>query len=136
MAKFQELRRCLHFTNVDKIHKEDLGYDKISQIRWLVNCIWEQCKLVWCLGKHLIVDEMMINYKRTYSIIHHFMPKKPKKWVLKVWCLACSISKYVSNFKIYCRIENGIPFHLPSPIAPHGVHSPITHDVEPKCIGP
>ena len=34
------------------------------------------------------------------------MPKKLEKWGLKVWFLACSISKYVWNIKVYCRKEN------------------------------
>ena len=68
-ARFQGLRRCLHLTNVEGIHKEDLGYYKIGQTRWLINCIRERCKLAWYLGKHLTVDGMMMRYKRTYSLI-------------------------------------------------------------------
>ena len=110
-ARFQELRRCLHLTNVEEIHREDLGYDKIGLTTWLVNCIRECCKLAWCLGKHLTVDEMMIRYKGTYSFICEYMPKKPQKWGLKMSCLACPVSKYVWNFKIYCGEENNIPSH-------------------------
>ena len=82
-------------TYVKVIDRDALKYDKIGQMRWLVDGIQEWCKLVWCPGKHLKVDEMMIQYKGTYSPICKYMPKKPQKWGLKVWCLACSISKYV-----------------------------------------
>ena len=37
------------------------------------------------------------------------MPKKPQKWGFKIWCLVCSISKYVWNFEVYCRKENANP---------------------------
>lgn len=30
------------------------------------------------------------------------MPKKPQKWGLKIWCLADSVTQYVSNFDVYC----------------------------------
>jgi len=30
------------------------------------------------------------------------MPNKPEKWRLKIWCLANSVSRFVSNFDVYC----------------------------------
>jgi hypothetical protein len=69
--------------------------------------------MAWYLGKFITIDEMMIRYKGTYSPIRQYMPKKPQKWGLKVWCVACSISKFVWNFEIYCGKENGI---IPPPL--------------------
>jgi hypothetical protein len=45
------------------------------------------------------------------------MPNKPKKWGVKVWCLANSKSKYVYNFEIYCGknaigLEGQAPAHV------------------------
>jgi len=48
------------------------------------------------------IDEMMIRYKGTYYPARQYMPQKPQKWGIKVWCLADFVSKFVSNFEIYC----------------------------------
>ena len=71
---------------------------------------------------------MMIRYKGSYCPIQQYMPNKPKKWGLKVWCLVCSITKYVWNIEIDCGKEclphlapldlNGEPPPLP-PRTPH-----------------
>jgi hypothetical protein len=45
---------------------------------------------------------MMVRYKGTHCPIRQYMPNKPLKWGLKVWYLACSVSKYVWNFDFYC----------------------------------
>ena len=41
--------------------------------------------------------------------MRQYVPNKPQKWGLKVWCFACSISKYVWNFEVYCRKKNPFP---------------------------
>jgi hypothetical protein len=28
--------------------------------------------------------------------------QKPQKWGIKIWCMACSLTKYVWNFAVYC----------------------------------
>jgi len=45
---------------------------------------------------------MMIRYKGTYYPARQYMPQNPQKWGIKVWCLADSISKFVSDFEVYC----------------------------------
>ena len=53
------------------------------------------------------------------------MPNKPQKWSLKVWCLACSVLKYVRNFEVYCGNKNPIP--PPSNDGPLIVVAPPLH---------
>jgi hypothetical protein len=71
----------------------------------LVNIIRDNYKRVWKLGKLCTIDEMMIRYKGTYCFLQQYMPQKPQKWSIKVWCLACSVTKFVWNFTIYCGKE-------------------------------
>ena len=85
-----------------------------------MNGIRNWCKAVWNLEKTCTIDEMMIWYKGTCCLICQYMPNKPEKWGLKVWCLACSASKYVSNFEVYCGketppIEPGHAQEIPNP---------------------
>jgi hypothetical protein len=103
-TRFKALTRCLHITNpTNYVRERDLpGYDKLGQIRWLIEIMQENCKKLWKLGEFCTIDEMMIRYKGSYCPLRQYMPQKPQKWGIKVWCLACSVSKYVWNFSIYC----------------------------------
>jgi hypothetical protein len=51
--RFQELVRCLHLTNPTNYVREKTlpGYDKMGQVRWVVNSIRDNCRKVWNLGK-------------------------------------------------------------------------------------
>ena len=139
------LRRCLQITNrkmYEDTDKNDPRYDKVHQIQWFLNAICNRCKAVWNLGRILTIDEMMIFYKRTYFPIRQYMLNKCQKWGLKVWCLACSYSKYVWAFEIYCGKKNIIPKPLldlnvvhnptPPPMA-HG-QGRLAHNVELKMV--
>ena len=43
-----------------------------------------------------------MSYKGFYCPIKQYMPKKPKKWYVKLWILVHFVSKYVYNFETYC----------------------------------
>lgn len=92
-----------------KYRRSKLNYDKIHQTRWLMDAIQESCKAAWNLRKNLTIEEMMIRYKDTHNPICQYIPNKPQKWGLKVWCLACSVSKYVWNFEFYCGRQDPPP---------------------------
>ena len=52
-GQFFQLRRCLHITNpasYEGNEREDPRYDKMRQVRWLVNEIREVCMREWVLG--------------------------------------------------------------------------------------
>ena len=103
--RFMAIRKCLHITNPStyaNIDRGEAGFDKIRLVRWLVDVIRDACKAGWSLRKYLAIDGMMIRYKGSYSPICQYMPNKPQKWGLKVWCPANAVSKYVYNFAIYC----------------------------------
>jgi hypothetical protein len=101
------LNKCLHITNpAEYVRDKELpGFDKLGQVRWLVNAIQDSCKRVWKLGRFYTIDERMIRYKGMYCPLRQYMPQKPQKWGIKVWCLACSVTKFVWNFTIYCGKE-------------------------------
>jgi hypothetical protein len=102
--QFMALTICFHITNpATYVREKGLpGYDKLGQTRWLVDRIRETCKKVWKLGKVCTIDEMIIRYKGTYCPLRQYMPQKPQKWGIKVWYMACSVTKFVWNFALYC----------------------------------
>jgi hypothetical protein len=101
---FNALIRCFHITNPTTYVSEKYlpRYDKLGQIRWLVNKIQESCKRVWKLGKICTIDEMMIRYKGTYCPLRQYMPQKPQTWGIKILYMACSLTKYEWNYVVYC----------------------------------
>jgi hypothetical protein len=110
------LTRCLHITD-PATYSIPLGapnYDKMHQTRWLVESIRGACQREWNLGQFVTVDETMVRYKGTYCPARQYMPKKPEKWGIKMWCLADSVTRYIANFDIYCgkmisTLENSRP---------------------------
>ena len=64
---------------------------------------------MWNLGDKVTIDEMMVQYKDNYCLIHQYMPKKPTKWRIKVWCLTDSVSRYVWALEVYCGTNKGVP---------------------------
>jgi hypothetical protein len=97
---FQQITKCLYRINPNSYvaTREEPGYDKMEQVRWLVNDIRRACMREWNSEKYVIIDEMMTQYKGSYCPACQYMPNKPEKWGVKVWCLADSKSKYVYNF--------------------------------------
>jgi hypothetical protein len=89
----------------------------MHQCKWLLNRIREACKAVWNVAKMCSVDEMMVRYKGKYCPSRQYMPKKPIKWGLKLWCLACAVSKFIYNFDVYCRKSNATGV-VPEPSGP------------------
>jgi hypothetical protein len=102
--RYIALTRCLHITNpTNYVTDRNLeGYNKMGQVRGMVDVVRGRFKVVWNLGKFLTIDEMMIRYKGTYCPVRQYMPKKPQNWGIKVWCLADSTLRYVYDIDIYC----------------------------------
>ena len=56
----------------------------------------------------------MVRYKGIYCPLRQYMPQKSQKWGIIVWCLACSITKFVWNFEVYCG-KSPVANNLPPP---------------------
>jgi hypothetical protein len=102
--RFMTLTRCLHITDPSMYVADNTSphFDKMHQTRWLIDAIRGACKRLWSLGQFVTIDETMVRYKGTYCPARQYMPKKPVKWGVKVWCAADSKSKFIFDFDIYC----------------------------------
>jgi hypothetical protein len=103
--RYEDITRCIHIP-VDKIEQERRvrgGYDvdKVGKVRWLMTEIRKQCIAHWNLHQMITVNELMVGYKGKYCPIRQYLPKKPTKWGIKIWCLANASTKYVYTWDVY-----------------------------------
>lgn len=77
------------------IERSSPTFDKYAKTQWLIDEIRNKSVENWNLGKFVTVDKMMVMYKGKYCSIRQYLPNKPVKWGVKIWCLADSVSKYV-----------------------------------------
>jgi hypothetical protein len=116
--RFRDLVRCLHITNpttYKHIQKGDPGYDKIRQVRWLMEEIKSACFEGMVTRQVVTIDERMVLYKGTYYPLRQYMPKKPEKWGIKLWMLADSTSKFIYCFDIYYGKNLEAEVRVPGP---------------------
>jgi hypothetical protein len=91
---FTFVRRFLHFADNDKrIRRGDKGYDVLFKVRYVLDDIMKGLGCAWNAGEKVTIDESMIRYNgRTVDFVQ-YMPRKPIKHVIKVFCyllLCCS----------------------------------------------
>ena len=60
----------------------------------------------WIAGNHVIIDEFMIRYMVKAVSYVQYMPAKPIKHGLKVYCLWCAVSTVLLAFDSYVGKEN------------------------------
>ena len=102
-SRFERITACLHIVD-DRLlptNRGDANHDKLGKVRWLLQEVRRKCQENWNLGQMVTVDEMMVRYKGRYCPIRQYMPNKPCKWGIKVWCVADASRKYVYDFEVY-----------------------------------
>ena len=57
---------------------------------------------VWLTGQRVTVDKSMIKYMGRAVPFVQYMPAKPIKHGIKVFCLCCAISGVMLAFQVYC----------------------------------
>ena len=85
------MRRCLHEEALILI-----GCTKYAVLDRVV----EAFKVHYKPQKNLSIDESMVGFKGRLAWIQ-YMPKKPRKWGIKIWTLADAANGYVSNMKVH-----------------------------------
>ena len=77
--RFKLLTKCLHLTSPPSYIDDPLlpGYDKMRQVRPVMDIVRLNFMSAWQLGPFLTIDEMMIRYKGSYCPARLYMPKKP-----------------------------------------------------------
>jgi hypothetical protein len=86
--------------------KKDSRYDPLVQVRWLLDNLKQNFQANWNASEFLCVDESMISYNSKFCAFKQYLPLKPITHGIKVWCLCCSVTKFVLNWEVYVGAEN------------------------------
>jgi hypothetical protein len=77
--RYMTLTRCLHIMDPATYVTDRAlpGYDKMGQVRGMVDVVRDSFKKVWSLGKFLTIDKMMIHYKGHIVQLDNICPRSP-----------------------------------------------------------
>ena len=102
---FQSILRYLHLNNstLQKKNGEE-GYDSLFKIRPLLDHFSAIFPMYYQPAQHISIDEMMIGTRCRVAFLQN-MPKKPKRFGIKVWILAEAKMGYVLDLQVYTGAE-------------------------------
>ena len=87
--------------------EEKLGYDRLGKVHQVIECVQKAMREAYIPSGDIVVDEAMIPFQGRSSL-KQFMPMKPVKRGIKVWCFADS-SGFVANFEVYTGRGEDVP---------------------------
>ena len=99
--RFRDILRYFHLVdNRKSVEKGHPDYSKLFKLGGLENKLSNSFSEMYLPGKNLSIDEQMIGMKGRVSFIQ-YMPKKPKKFGVKMWACCDAESSYCLKFQIY-----------------------------------
>jgi hypothetical protein len=78
------------------------GYDSLFKVRYPLDVIGKGLQKIWTTGQHITIDESMIKYCGRAVAFIQYMPAKPIKHGIKVFCVCCAISGIMLACEVYC----------------------------------
>ena len=99
--RFRDIHRFLHFDNNQHLaQRGEVGYDRLGKVRTIMQVL--QRKLLDLYQPHCenAIDEAMIRFQGRSSL-KQYMPAKPVKRGIKVWCRADSHNGYMCEVQVY-----------------------------------
>ena len=101
--RYEELCRYLHCSNPGMT---DSG-DKLHKVRPFMCVLQETFPKLLRPWKNLSVDEAMIKFDGRL-LWKQYLPKKPVRWGIKIWCLCDSLTGYCLAFNVYTGREGDV----------------------------
>ena len=99
--RFQEITRYIHFAdNSTLTQRGQPGYDRLGKVRPVMKALKERFLANYSPNCEQAVDEAMISFQGRSSL-KQYLPAKPVKRGIKVWCRADSHNGYLSEIQVY-----------------------------------
>ena len=111
--RFLEIWNNLDLCNNTKMPRPgEQGYDKLFKVREFLDDLNTNFRVNYNLHREQAVDQVMINYKGRTSL-KQYMPMKPIKRGIKMWCRADSTNGCLCEFDIYTgKSQQGVQHGL------------------------
>ena len=111
--RFLEIWNNLHLCDNTKMPRPgEPGYDKLFKVREFLDDLNTNFRVNYNPHREQAVDEAMIKYKGRTSL-KQYMPMKPIKRGIKMWCRADSTNGYLCEFDIYTgKSQQGVQHGL------------------------
>ena len=110
--RFFAIQRYLHFSDNTLItSRDDPAHDKLAKVRNIMDRASKTFPEHYSLTANISIDEQMIGTKARLSFLQ-YLPKKPKKWGIKLWVLADSSNGYVPAFDVYTGASDSVQHGL------------------------
>lgn len=99
-SRYKKINQYFHVTDIfEPPNRQDENYDTLYKVRRVLK-INDTFKNYYKPQRDLAVDEAMIGFKGRFCL-KQYMPKKPVKWGMKMWAIACSKTGYFLGGKLY-----------------------------------
>ena len=110
--RFRDIHRFLHFAdNSVLLTRDNPSYDRLGKVRPILERLQERLTTVYQPHCENAIDEAMIPFQGRSSL-KQYMPAKPVKRGIKVWCRADSHNGYMCEVQVYTgrseRAEGGL----------------------------
>ncbi len=104
---FEFLRQYIHFSeNYQRPKSSDANFDPLFKVSYVLEEVGSGIHRVWQAGKDVSLDESMIKYCGRAVAFIQYMPAKPIKHGIKVFCLCCAATAVMLAFEVYCGKDN------------------------------
>lgn len=103
--RFDKIQQYFHVGNASNNPPRGRpDHDRLAHIRHVLNVVRENCNRQYTPHKECAVDEAMIAFRGRLSF-KQYMPAKPTRYGIKVWCRADSNNAYMNDFQVYTGKE-------------------------------
>lgn len=110
--RFQQITRYFHCVDNNDTPARDHPNYKLFKVNWIIDKLNNTFREYYVPAQNLSVAEQMIGTKCRVSFLQ-YMPKKPKKFGIKLWVLCEALSGYCLQYQIYTgKINNQVEVDL------------------------
>jgi hypothetical protein len=98
--RFDKIQQYFHVGNAqNNPPRGQPGHDRVPHVREVLNIVRENCLKNNRPNRECAVNEAMIVFRGRLGF-KQYMPAKPTKYGIKVWCHADSSNGYLNNFQV------------------------------------
>ena len=109
-SRFKEISRYLHLADNTKTPERNAKEYKLYKLGNIQNKVNERCKKNYIPQQEVSIDQQMIGTEARISFLQ-YMPKKPKRFGVKLWVLCESLPGYCLQFEICTGKTDNIVQH-------------------------